>query len=100
MVIVVLGAILVVTKQFQPLSSVSPKSAIFLVLSGFATGASWVCYFRALKLGSVSQVAPVDKLSVVLVAMFGGIFRGERLSAQAWAGGGMVGAGAVMIALA
>jgi transporter family protein len=77
-VIVVLGAILIATKQLQPLSAISPKSALFLILSGLATGASWVCYFRAMKLGNASQVAPVDKLSVVLVAIIGVLFLGDH----------------------
>ncbi len=72
---------------------------MFLVLSGLATGASWLCYFRALRLGQASQVAPVDKLSVVLVAIFGVVFLGEHLSPQAWIGVALVGAGAVIMAL-
>ena len=60
-----LGMILFFTKQFQPLSSLSARTLIFITLSGLATGASWICYFRALKLGNASQVAPIDKLSVV-----------------------------------
>src|SRR5262249_31285599 len=63
-----LAAIWAATGQFQSPGSVAGKSYVFLVLSGIATGASWVCYFRALKLGDASQVAPIDKLSVVLVA--------------------------------
>ena len=57
----------------------SRRSYLFLVLSGLATGASWLCYFRALKLGDAARVAPIDKLSVVLVAVFGVLFLGERL---------------------
>lgn len=91
--------ILWVTKQYEPISEIAPKSALFLVLSGLATGASWVCYFRALKLGQASQVAPVDKLSVVLVAIFGAVFLGEHLSPTAWFGVSLVGAGAVIIAV-
>lgn len=98
-VIVVLGIIVVATRQVQPLSSISPRSAIFLVLSGLATGASWVCYFRALKLGQASQVAPVDKLSVVFVAIFGVVFLGEHLSVGGWVGVSLVAAGAVVITL-
>ena len=98
-VIVVLGIIVVATRQVQPLSSISPRSAIFLVLSGLATGASWVCYFRALKLGEASQVAPVDKLSVVFVAIFGVVFLGEHLSVGGWVGVSLVAAGAVVITL-
>src|SRR5687768_14348802 len=66
-----LGGILIATGQWQSVSSVSSRSYLFLVLSGLATGSSWVCYFRALQVGEASRVAPVDKLSVVLVALFG-----------------------------
>ncbi|MCB1396265.1 MAG: EamA family transporter [Rhodobacter sp.] len=95
----VLGVILFATRQFQPLSSLSPRSVLFLVLSGLATGASWVCYFRALKIGNAAQVAPVDKLSVVLVAIFGVVFLGERLTPTGWIGVALVGSGAVLMAL-
>ncbi|QOL81195.1 EamA family transporter [Pseudooceanicola spongiae] len=98
-VLVVLGLILSVTRKFQSLSSISPRSAVFLVLSGLATGASWLCYFRALKLGNASQVAPVDKLSVVLVAVFGVLILGEHLSVMGWIGVALVGTGAVVMAL-
>ena len=60
------------------------RSWAFLLLSGLATGASWLCYFRALKLGDAARVAPIDKLSVVLVALFAVVFLGERLSAASW----------------
>src|SRR5512136_2830020 len=70
-------------KWSNPLS-LTPKTLGFLVLSGFATGASWVCYFRALKIGDASKVAPVDKLSVVLVAIFATAFLGERPSVRDW----------------
>ncbi len=69
------------------------------MLSGLATGASWLCYFRALKLGEASRVAPIDKLSVVLVAVFAFIFLGERLAALNWLGVALIGAGAVLVAL-
>lgn len=95
-----LGVLLTLTGKFRGLGEISGRGAVFLVLSGLATGASWLCYFRALKLGTVSQVAPVDKLSVVLVAIFGALFLGDQLSPMAWLGVGMVGAGALIIALA
>jgi transporter family protein len=85
--------------QFQPFSSVSPKSYLFLLLSGLATGASWLCYFRALKLGKASQVAPIDKLSVVLVAVLGTLFLGERLTGWNWLGIVFVGAGAILVGM-
>lgn len=98
-VAVVLGAILLATGQMQSPAGLSGRSLLFLVLSGLATGASWVCYFRALRLGQASQVAPVDKLSVVLVAIFGVVFLGERLSGLSWLGVGLVATGAVIMAL-
>lgn len=94
----VLGLILVATGQWQPLASVSQKSYVFLVLSGLATGGSWICYFRALKLGDAARVAPIDKLSIVLVAVFGVVFLGERLSSINWAGVTLVALGAILIA--
>jgi bacterial/archaeal transporter family protein len=93
-----LGAILVATGQWQPLGSVSARSYLFLVLSGLATGASWICYFRALKLGDAARVAPVDKLSVVLVALFGAVLLGERLSLPNWLGVSFIAAGAALVA--
>ncbi|MCJ2082834.1 EamA family transporter [Methylobacterium sp. J-090] len=93
-----LGAILVGTGQWQPLGSVSGRTYVFLVLSGLATGGSWICYFRALKLGEASRVAPVDKLSVVLVAIFGAVFLGERLSLANWLGVAFIATGAVLVA--
>lgn len=93
-----LGAILVGTGQWQPVGSVSARTYLFLALSGLATGGSWICYFRALKLGEASRVAPIDKLSVVLVAIFGVVFLGERLSAPNWLGIAFIAAGAVLVA--
>lgn len=98
-VVCVLGATVLVTRQGQSLRSVAPRSLLFLVLSGLATGASWLCYFRALKMGNASQVAPVDKLSVVLVAVFGVLFLSERLSLGGWLGVGFVAVGALLLAL-
>ena len=75
----------------------SRKTWTFLTLSGLATGASWVCYFRALKIGEASKVAPVDKLSLVLVAIFATIFLHERPSPREWFGILLVGAGVVIL---
>ena len=95
----VLMMFLMLTGQWQPWSSISPKSMLFLVLSALATGASWLCYFRALKIGNAAQVAPIDKLSVVLVAIFAVVILGERPSVPNWLGIGLVAAGAVLIAI-
>jgi transporter family protein len=97
-IVFAIGAIVVATGQWQPLASISGRSYLFLVLSGLATGASWLCYFRALKLGDAARVAPVDKLSVVLVAIFAAVFLGERLAVPNWLGVGLIAAGAVLVA--
>lgn len=97
-ILLVLAGIVSATGQFQPPGSISTRTYAFLVLSGLATGASWLCYFRALKLGQAAQVAPVDKLSVVLVAVFGAAFLGERLSATNWLGVVLIATGAVLVA--
>ena len=98
-ILAALGAILVATGQWQPLQSVSGRSYLFLGLSGLATGASWLCYFRALKIGDAASVAPIDKLSVVLVAIFGVVFLGEELSGSNWLGVALIAAGAVLVAV-
>ena len=98
-ILVVVAGSLVGTGQWQPLTSVSGRTYGFLVLSGIATGASWLCYFRALKLGDAARVAPLDKLSVVLVAVFGVLFLGERLSGLNWTGVALLAAGAVLVAV-
>lgn len=97
-ILAVTAAIVASTGVWQPLASVSGKSWIFLTLSGFATGASWLCYYRALKLGPAAQVAPIDKLSVVLVAVFATLFLGERLTPKNWLGVALVAAGALLVA--
>ncbi|MNY78629.1 EamA-like transporter family protein [compost metagenome] len=68
------------------------------MLSGLATGASWICYFRALKIGDAARVAPIDKLSVVFVAVFAVLFLGERLSLPNWLGVVLIACGAVLVA--
>jgi bacterial/archaeal transporter family protein len=98
-VVCVLGLIVLATRQFRNPAEISGRTYLFLLLSGLGTGASWLCYFRALKLGNAAQVAPVDKLSVVLVAVFGVLFLGERLSAMNWFGVLLVATGAILIAI-
>ena len=90
--------LLLATGQFTSSGPISARTWTFLILSGLGTGASWLCYFRALKLGPATLVAPIDKLSVVLVALFAFAFLGERPSATGWLGIGLIAAGAVIIA--
>lgn len=97
-VVVILAGILMATGQWQPPASIASRTYLFLLLSGLGTGASWLCYFRALQLGDAARVAPIDKLSVVLVAIFGVGFLGERLSAVNWLGIAAVGGGAILVA--
>ncbi len=99
-VIVALAAFLTATDRWQAPGALSRRTYLFLALSGLATGASWVCYFRALKIGEASQVAPIDKLSVVLVAIFGATFLGERLAPVNWVGVALIGLGAILVAYA
>jgi transporter family protein len=98
-VAVALGLLLLATGQFSQTGQISSRGLLFLTLSGLATGASWLCYFRALSLGQAAQVAPVDKLSVVLVAIFGVAFLGEYLSMRSWLGISLISSGVVLIAL-
>ncbi|BCP53064.1 transporter [Kaistia sp. 32K] len=98
-ILLTIAFILTATGKWQPFGSVAPRSYVFLVLSGFATGASWLCYFRALSLGDAARVAPIDKLSVVLVAIFGVAFLGETLSPRNWLGVLLIASGAVLVAL-
>jgi transporter family protein len=98
-VIVALAAVLTLTGQWQIPAAATSRTWVFLTLSGLATGASWVCYFRALQIGDASLVAPIDKLSVVLVALFAVAFLGEKLSLTNWAGIAMIGGGAVLVAM-
>ncbi len=98
-IIVVLGALVAATGKWRSPTTLPARSITFLVLSGLATGASWVCYFRALKAGPASRVAPVDKLSVLLVAVFATAFLGERPSPRDWVGIGCVGVGVLLLSL-
>lgn len=98
-ILIVLVGILLMRGLFQPLASISGRTYLFLTLSGMATGASWICYFRALQLGDAARVAPVDKLSVVLVAIFGVAFLGEQLALHNWLGVILIAVGVVLIAM-
>lgn len=96
---VVLAAFVISTDKWTNPFTLSPKTWLFLGLSGLATGASWVCYFRALKIGDVSRVAPVDKFSLVLAAVFAVVFLQERPSSQEWLGIMMIAGGVLLLAL-
>lgn len=98
-VVAVLAVIVAATGQWQPPGEIAGRTWLFLVLSGLGTGASWLCYFRAMQLGDASRVAPVDKLSVVFVAVFGVLLLGEELSLVNWLGVALMGGGLVLIAL-
>ena len=99
MIFAVLGPFVGFTGKWSNPLSLPTKTLLFLALSALATGASWVCYFRALQIGQASQVAPIDKLSVVLVAVFAYVLLGERPSLQQWLGISLVASGVLMIAL-
>jgi bacterial/archaeal transporter family protein len=95
----VLGVFVYTAGKWQGTSVIGGRSGLFLVLSALATGASWVCYYRALKVGDAVKVAPVDKLSVVLVAIFAVVFLGERPAPRDWLGIALVALGVVLLAL-
>jgi len=97
-IVVVLAGFVYVTGKWANPFALSSRTLLFLVLSGLATGTSWVCYFRALKIGEASKVAPVDKLSLVLVAVFAFLFLDEHPSGREWAGILLIGAGVLVLA--
>ncbi len=97
-ILVIAAAIVGAGGAWQPLATVAPKTWTFLALSGAATGLSWICYYRALQVGQASQVAPIDKLSIVLVAVFAAAFLGEKLSAKNWIGVLLIAGGALLVA--
>lgn len=98
-IVLVLSGFIWVTGKWSNPFTLSAKTWTFLSLSAFATGASWVCYFRALQMGNASKVAPVDKLSLVLVAIFAVVFLGERPAVKDWLGIAMVAGGVVVLAI-
>lgn len=98
-IVVLLGLIVLWKNSAADLSGLTPRAVVYLVVSGFATGASWLCYFRALHLGDASKVAPVDKLSVVFVAVIAAIFLGEQLSMSGWAGVALIALGSILVAV-
>jgi transporter family protein len=98
-ILVIAWGIAFATLPVQSIFQISRKSMLFLVLSGIATGLSWLCYFRALQLGEASRVAPLDKLSVVFVVVFAAVFLGERLTRTGVAGAAFIALGALLLAI-
>lgn len=96
-IIIVLSAFVMLAGKWSNPFALGARTWLFLVLSGLATGASWVCYFRALRIGAASKVAPVDKLSLVLVAIFAVVFLRERPSVREWLGIALVGLGVFVL---
>src|SRR5918912_425919 len=99
-VVLVLAWAVALVGGSPPVSSVPRQAWLFLVLSGLATGASWLCYFRALQLGDASRVAPVDKLSVVIAMLLAAAFLHERLAWQHGAAGLLIVSGTVLLVYA
>ena len=97
-ILVFTWAIVIITDARAGMSNIAPKAWVFLVLSGLATGLSWLCYFRALQLGQASRVAPIDKLSVAFVILFAAAFLGERITGTKALGGILIVAGAIVLA--
>ena len=98
-IIAALAAFLSYAGKWQGVGDFSAKNWTFLILSGLATGASWLAYFKALQMGEASKVAPVDKFSIVLVALFAVVFLKERPSSQEWLGIALIAGGVLTLAL-
>ena len=96
-VILVFAWCIVLCRGLDTLNKATARTWLFLVLSGLATGASWLCYFRALQMGQASQVAPIDKLSVVVAIILAALFLGEHLTWRHWVGAGLIVSGTVII---
>lgn len=98
-IVALLGAFVLATGKWSNPAALSPRTLGFLAASALATGASWVCYFRALKIGPASKVAAVDKMSLLLVALFAFAFLGERLVPREWLGVSLIGIGVIVLAI-
>lgn len=99
-VLAAMGALVAATGKWRPLASLDGRTLRWLVFSGLATGASWLCYFRALHAGTASRVSAVDKLSVLLVALFAAAMLGERLSFGGWLGVALTTVGIALVSFA
>ena len=98
-VVVIAWGMVFITHQQEGLNAISPKSWIFLILSGLATGASWLCYYKALQVGEASKVVPIDKLSVVITLVLAFIFLRETFTAKSAIGCILISVGTVMMVL-
>ena len=98
-IIVFLGAILFIRREWKNPLLIDKHGLVFLILSGITTGLSWLCYFRALQAGPASLVAPIDKLSLVFAVVLSLLFLGERLGVYQWLGIGLITSGVLMIVL-
>ncbi len=96
-VIVMAWGMVFITNQQGDLKSISTKSWVFLILSGLATGASWLCYYKALQIGDASKVVPVDKLSVVITLVLAFVFLGEEFSAKTLLGCVLIALGTLLV---
>jgi transporter family protein len=100
MVVVVMAWVMVfITNAHGGIGEISRKSWIFLILSGLATGASWLCYYKAIQIGDVSKVVPVDKLSVIFTLVMAFIFLHEKFSAKSIVGCVLIAAGTLLMVL-
>jgi bacterial/archaeal transporter family protein len=97
-VVLVFAWSIAVYQGIDTLNKIAARTWLFLVLSGLATGASWLCYFRALQMGEASKVAPIDKLSVVVAMVLAVLFLGEHLTWRHWIGAGFIVTGTIVIA--
>jgi transporter family protein len=97
-VVLLLAWPIALVRSSQSLAELPGRAWLFLVLSGLATGASWLCYFRALQLGEASRVAPVDKLSVVVAMLLAAVFLHEQLTWRHWLGGALIVSGTLVLA--
>ncbi|MBX3749961.1 MAG: EamA family transporter [Opitutaceae bacterium] len=98
-VLILVWAIAAATREVVAIGTITKRNWVFLILSGLATGLSWLCYFRALQLGEASRVAPIDKLSVVFVLVFAGLFLHEPITWRSACGAGLIVGGGLLLAL-
>ncbi len=98
-IVVIAWGLVFARRSYTPIGAIPTRTLVFLVLSGAATGLSWMCYFRALQIGKASQVAPIDKLSLALVVVFAALVLGERITWQTAVGSAMIVGGTLIFLL-